>query len=402
VVAAAKPSTGSPWKFSSGINVVTLTGNAHKPVTSTWQQPQPQKIGWKPSTGSPWKFASGINVVTLTGNAHKPVTSTWQQPQPQKIGWTPGVPARAHAHAPTVAPTPPAVTQNAVAVREVTLTVKMCPTYSDVLCLDASVTVPGGSTMAAIRAIIDREIAPHMALSNAEVATVMQGGYQFLTTDDVTVYGAQEGTKDASSCLVSHQSRWYIVLVPQQQHQQQQHQQQQQQHQQQFLPKQILPKQIPKQPMRQEQTGGDQMYCNAGHAMEETSFADGAYAQRGWRCDLCGGGSGWPNALERRPARQRWCCKMCTVDYCFSCRKSANEAAGGALSGSGGGGGTAALNTESKSCASGARMASDKYGSYHTVARNSLRYGRPAGTGQMRAPCPPAPSVLHGRQLNCA
>ena len=189
----------------------------------------------------------------------------------------------------------------------------MCSTYSDVLCLDASVTVPGGSTMAAVRAIIDREIAPHMAHINAEVATVMQaaGGYQFLTTDDVTVYGQQEGTKDASSCLVLHQSRWYIVLVPQQ-----------------------IPKQIPKQLMLQEQSGGNHMYCNAGHAMEETSCMDGAYAQGGWWCDLCGGGCGVGFG-------KRWCCKLCTVDYCFSCRKSANEATGDdAASGGGGGVGT--------------------------------------------------------------
>ena len=91
------------------------------------------------------------------------------------------------------------------------------------------------------------------------------------------------------------------------------------------------------------------MYCNAGHAMEETSCMDGAYAQGGWWCDLCGGGCGVGFG-------KRWCCKLCTVDYCFSCRKSANEAAGGAVSGGGsgdsGGGrgaGMAALNTESKS-----------------------------------------------------
>ena len=196
---------------------------------------------------------------------------------------------------------------------------------SDVTRLDASVTVPGGSTMAAVRAIIDREIVPHMAHINTEVATVMQaaGGYQFRTTHDVTVHGAQEGTKDATSCLVSHQSRWYIVLVPQQQQlpqllqqQQQITQQQQQQQQQQQL---------------QGQVADTRMYCNAGHAMEETSCMDGAYAQGGWWCDLCGGGCGVGFG-------KRWCCKLCTVDYCFSCRKSANEATGDDAASGGGGG----------------------------------------------------------------
>jgi hypothetical protein len=277
-----------------------ITGHGQSPVGSGYQPPAAAKL----STDSPFQF--------------KP-QQPQPQPQPQKKGWTPGVPTRAPAFTP------------AVAAREVTLTVKMCPTYSNVLCLDASVTVPGGGTMAAVRAIIDREIAPHMAHINAEVATVMQaaGGYQFLTTDDVTVYGQQEGTKDASSCLVLHQSRWYIVLVPQQQQQ-------------------FLPKQIPKQLMLQGQTGDNHMYCNAGHAMEETSCMDGAYAQGGWQCDLCGGGCGVGFG-------KRWCCKLCTVDYCFSCRASANEATGG-----------------------------------------------PAGTAQRRASRPPAPSVQHGRQLSCA
>jgi hypothetical protein len=67
---------------------------------------------------------------------------------------------------------------------------------------------------------------------------------------------------------------------------------------------------------------GAGMHCNAGHAMEETSCMDGAYAKGGWWCDLCG--EGCSVGLERR----RWCCKVCTVDYCFSCRKSAGEAAG--------------------------------------------------------------------------
>ena len=99
----------------------------------------------------------------------------------------------------------------------------------------------------------------------------------------------------------------------------------------------LVPQQIPQQIKQQQlmlqgQTGDDHMYCNAGHAMEETSCMDGAYAQGGWWCDLCGGGCGVGFG-------KRWCCKLCTVDYCFSCRKSADEAVGGAVSVSGGGSG---------------------------------------------------------------
>ena len=150
----------------------------------------------------------------------------------------------------------------------------------------------GGRLLSEVRKQIEEQVVPELP--------VLQGGFRFMTATAVSIKAGQEVQRDISSCVVQHPAAGTIVVL---------------------CPTAAAAgaaaaagkTQHIKQASGCGTASGTQPFCNLGHAMVKQAVdltKPSIYQFNGWACDGCRREGG---------VAERWCCEVCTVDYCFSC-----------------------------------------------------------------------------------